>query len=78
VEVLIELVINLLWVGQSRSVCADNGGELSSSEGRLIVVRRSFTPLGTPTRLPASVVFIANPTPASRLSSAPRPLQKKV
>jgi hypothetical protein len=78
-EVLIELVFKLLWVGQSRSVCADNGGELSSSEGGgLIVIRRSFTPLGTLTSLPASVIFIAKSTPASRLSSAPRPLQKKV
>lgn len=31
VEVLIEFVFSLLLVGHGRSVCADNGGELSSS-----------------------------------------------
>lgn len=32
VEVLIELAFSILWVGQGRSVCTVNAGELSSSE----------------------------------------------
>lgn len=59
VMVLIELAFSLLWVDQGRSVCADNGGELSSSEGSLIVIRQSFTSFGTPTSLLASAVLMS-------------------
>lgn len=59
VMVLIELAFSLLWVDQGRSVCADNGGELSLSEGSLIVIRQSFTSLGTPTSLLASAVLMS-------------------
>ena len=78
VEVLIELVFSLLWVGQGRTYALTMVANFPRVRGSLIVIRRSFTPLGTPTSLAASVIFIAKPTPASRLSSAPRPLQKKV
>lgn len=33
VDILIELVFSLIWVGQSRSINTDNGCKLSSSEG---------------------------------------------
>lgn len=73
VEVLIELVFSLHWVGQVVRVGAyalTMVANFPRVRGSLIVIR--------PTSLPASVVFKAKPTPASRLSSAPRPLQKKV
>lgn len=33
VDILIELVFSLIWVGQGRSINTDNGYKLSSSEG---------------------------------------------
>ena len=33
IEILIEFVLYLFWVGQGRSIRADNGGKLSSSDG---------------------------------------------
>ena len=40
-------------------------------------MRRSFAPFGGPTSFLYDVVFTANPTPASLLSSGLRPLQKR-
>ena len=47
-------------------------------KGTLMVIRRSFIPLGGPASLLTRGVLMAKPTPASRRSSCGRPLQKKV
>ena len=44
----------------------------------LSVIKRSLMPFNNPESLPTSSVLMAKPTPALRLSSLLRPLQKKV
>ena len=71
VKFLIEFVLDFFWLGHGRS-----SGLFT--QGTCMVIRRSLIPFVMLTSSFTRLDLTAKPTPASRLSSLLRPLQKKV
>ena len=77
IQIIIELVFDLIWVGHCGCIGTIAACLLADNRS-LSVIRLSFMPFGSPESLLTRCDLMAKPTLASRRSFFLRPLQKKV